>query len=231
MNKGKLYIIATPIGNMDDISFRAVKVLREETDIIICEDTRQTGKLLNNLSIKKTKTSLHSHTGDAKIENLCRQISEGKSAAYLTDSGTPSISDPGSKLVSKARSMEIDIVPIPGASALTSIISVSGFPEKRVLFTGFLSKKEGKMKRELLEISSFPGILVIYESPYRIKKLLKILAEIFPEKSMIIGREMTKFYEEFYTGNAGELWEKSDEIKEKGEFTIAILNHDRQNNT
>ncbi len=227
MNKGKLYIVATPIGNMDDISFRAVKILKEEADIIICEDTRQSGKLLNNFSIKKTKTSLHSHTGDRKIDNICRQISEGKNAAYLTDSGTPSISDPGSRLVSRARSMNIHIVPIPGPSALTSIISVAGFPEKRLIFTGFLSKKEGKMKRELLELRSFKGILVIYESPYRIKKLLKILAEIFPGNRMIIGREMTKLFEEFYTGTAEELWENSDEIREKGEFTIAVLNHER----
>jgi 16S rRNA (cytidine1402-2'-O)-methyltransferase len=231
MEKGKLYIVATPIGNMDDISYRAVKVLREEADIIICEDTRQSGKILNNFSIKKPRTSLHSHTGQEKIRNICKEITEGKSAAYLTDSGTPSISDPGSRLVSCARSMDIDIIPIPGPSALTSIISVAGFPEKRVIFTGFLSKKEGKMKRELLEIKNIPGIIVIYESPYRIKKLLKILAEIFPDSSMIIGREMTKFYEEFYTGKAGELWEKSDEIREKGEFTIALLNRAGQNNT
>lgn len=227
MKKGKLFIVATPIGNLDDISYRAVKVLRDEADIIICEDTRQTGKLLKNFSIKKTKTSLHSHTSNMKIENLCGKIAEGKSAAYLTDSGTPSVSDPGSRLVSYARSMDIDIVPIPGPSALTSIISVAGFSEKRLIFTGFLSKKESKMKRELFELSSLRGILVIYESPYRIKKLLKILSEIFPENRMIIGREMTKLYEEFYTGKGRELWDKSDEIKEKGEFTIAILNHEK----
>ncbi len=224
-------MLATPIGNMEDITFRAVRILRDEADIIICEDTRQTGKLLNNFSIRKPRISLHSHTGDAKIEKLCREIAEGKNAAYLTDSGTPSVSDPGSRLVDRAQSMDIDIIPLPGPSALTSIISVAGFPEKRVIFAGFLSKKEGKIKKELTELSSFPGIVVIYESPYRIKKLLKILAEMFPRNRIVIGREITKLHEEFYRGNAEELWEKRDEIREKGEFTIAILNRDIKNNT
>lgn len=224
MGKGKLFIIATPIGNLEDITLRAVKILKEDTDYIFCEDTRQTGKILRHLSIKIPTLSLHAHSSLSRINRAVRIMCEGKNVSYLTDSGTPALSDPGSRLVSAARKSGIAVVPIPGASALTTIISVSGFPEKNIIFTGFLSKKEGRRKRELEKLRGYEGVIVIYESPHRIKKLLKSVYEIFPHSDIIIGREMTKFHEEFITGSAEEIHAAVDRIKEKGEFTVAILN-------
>ncbi len=224
MTLGTLYIIASPIGNLEDITLRALRVLREQTDCVFCEDTRQTKKLLNHYSIDLPTRSLHAQSSDEKIESAVSLLKEGKSIAYITDSGTPGISDPGSTLVRRAREANLPVVPVPGPSALASIISVSGFPEKNVLFAGFLSKKEGKQKRELETLKSCRGVIVLYESPYRIKKLLKVINEVFPDSEVLLGREMTKMFEEFISGTAGELYERSDSIKEKGEFTVAIFN-------
>jgi len=225
MNQGKLYIIATPIGNLDDITCRAIKTLKEKIDLVYCEDTRRTGKLLSHYGIALSTESLHAHSSEKKILHAIEILEQGKSIGYMTDSGTPSLSDPGSRLVSEARKRGIEVIPLPGASALTTIVSVSGFSEKNVLFGGFLSKKQGRRKRELEKFKEFEGIIVIFESPYRIKHLLKDIAEIFPENEIFIGREMTKMFEEFIQGKAREIFVNIDKIKEKGEFTLAILNN------
>lgn len=224
MDEGTLYIVAGPIGNMEDMTFRAVDILKNRVDYIYCEDTRQTRKIINHYGIEAKLKSLHAHSSDTRIEEALGNIKNGLSIAYMTDSGTPGISDPGSRLVRFARDKEIKIIPIPGPSALSAILSVSGFSEKRVIFAGFLSKKEGKIVRELENLRNFQGIIVIYESPYRIKKMLRIIHDIFPEKEIIIGREMTKIYEEFYSGRINGIYENIDDIMEKGEFTLAILN-------
>ncbi|MFC1669889.1 16S rRNA (cytidine(1402)-2'-O)-methyltransferase [Spirochaetota bacterium] len=224
MEQGKLYIISTPIGNMDDITIRAVNTLKNKIDIAYCEDTRQTSKLLNHYNVQVPKLSLHSHSSEKKINRLIDNLKQGKNAAYLTDSGTPGVSDPGNKIVNYARANGIKVIPIPGPSALTSIISVSGFRGKAVAFSGFLSKKGAKRKKELLELKNFDGVIVIYESPHRIKKTLTDICEIFNGHDIFIGREMTKMYEEFIHGTSDDILKNLDNIKEKGEFTIAISN-------
>lgn len=222
MGKGILYIIAGPIGNLQDITFRAIDILKNKIDCIYCEDTRQTGKLLSYYDIKIHMHSLHAHSSEIKINRAITLLTEGKSIAYMTDSGTPGLSDPGSSLIRLARLSGISVLPVPGPSALTSIISISGFPGKDILFAGFLSKKENKIKKELEKLKQSGCTLIFYESPYRIKRLIGIIYEIFPDSEIIIGREMTKFHEEFIYGKTKDIYSKIDTIKEIGEFTIAV---------
>lgn len=225
MNKGTLYIIATPIGNLSDITIRALETLKENTDYVFCEDTRITRRLLDHYNIAIPMQSLHAHSASAKVDYAVSLLNDGNSIAYMTDSGTPGLSDPGSALVKSARLNDIKIVPIPGPSAITSLLSVSGFQSKNILFAGFLSKKEGKQKKELISLKEYNGIIVIFESPYRIKKLMANINEIFPGCEVVVGREITKFHEEFITGTTGEIFNNIDKLKEKGEFTLAILNN------
>ena len=224
--EGSLYIVATPIGNLQDITYRAINILKDEISLIYCEDTRQTKKLLNHYGINVPTKSLHTHSSEKKIDDLISYINSGNSVAYCTDSGTPGISDPGNKIVKKARQSNINVVPIPGPSALTALLSVSGFVGKTVIFGGFLSKKEGKRKKELEKLREFTGIIIIYESPYRIKKMLLAIKDVFGNAEIIIGREMTKFFEQFINGTIDEIINDLDSLKEKGEFAIAISNLD-----
>ena len=224
MQVGQLYIVAAPIGNTEDITLRALRILKEEVSLIYCEDTRHTGKLLEAHGIPLKMKSLHSHSSNERIAEACAAILAGQNIAYLTDAGTPGLSDPGNKLVAHARSVGIQVIPLPGPSALATLISVSGFPEKNVLFAGFLSKKPGKRIHELEKLREFYGIIVLYESPHRIQKLLAAISEVFPENPLIIGREMSKRFEEFITGTASELSQKTGLVTEKGEFSLAIYN-------
>ena len=225
MQSGTLYIVATPIGNLSDITIRALDTLKDKTDYIYCEDTKQTRKLLAFYNITHPVQSLHAHSSIKKVDKAVSILKDGKSISYVTDSGTPGLSDPGSILVRSARENNIDIVPIPGPSALTSIISVSGFPSKNIFFAGFLKKKEGKRKKELEKLKDINGIIVLFESPYRIKKMIVNIHEIFPNSEILIGREITKMHEEFISGNIEEIFNNIDELKEKGEFTVAIYNN------
>jgi len=220
---GTLYIVATPIGNLEDITYRAIKILNS-VDIIYCEDTRQTKKILDHYGIKVKTYSLHSHSHDSKIFSVCDKLISGQNIAYLTDCGTPALSDPGSKLVKIAVEKNIPVSPIPGPSALASLVSVSGFAEKNIIFTGFLSKKPGRRINELEKLSNFEGIIILYESPHRIHKLVSAIAQVFPDKEIVIGRETTKLFEEFIRGRASQLTDSLSAIKEKGEFSIAIYN-------
>jgi len=224
MTTSALYIIAAPIGNPDDMTIRAVNMLRDTIDIIYCEDTRQTGRILSHFGINKPLRSLHMHSDDRKIRELIAEIESGKNIGYMTDAGTPGLSDPGSKIVAIARSEGIEVIPLPGVSALTTLVSVSGFPDKSVLFGGFLSKKPGRRVNELKRMREHEGILVIYESPHRIRKTLTDIKEVFPHREVVIGREMTKKFEEYIRLNAGEMDEVLEKLTEKGEFAIAILN-------
>jgi len=219
-----LYIIAAPIGNPDDMTIRAVNTLRDEIDIIYCEDTRQTGRVLAHFGISRPLRSLHMHSDDRKILDLINEIKSGKNIGYMTDSGTPGLSDPGSRIVAMAAGEGIDVIPLPGVSALTALVSVSGFPDKSVLFGGFLSKKPGRRVNELKRMREHEGILVIYESPHRIRKTLTDIKEVFPGREIFIGREMTKKFEEYIRLNADSIDELLETLTEKGEFAIAILN-------
>ena len=225
MKTGKLYIIATPIGNLEDITIRALNTLRDHTDYIYCEDTRQTKKLLTRFEIRVPTRSLHSNSPDSKYLDVISQVKKGNSVAYITDSGTPGISDPGSKLIRFARSENIPIVPLPGASALSAIISISGFPGKNIFFAGFLSKQKGKRRKELERFKDYRNVvIIIFESPYRIKRLIGEIFDLFPESDLVIAREISKVHEEIIAGRVDEIYEKIDSIKELGEFTVAVYN-------
>jgi 16S rRNA (cytidine1402-2'-O)-methyltransferase len=224
MTTSALYIIAAPIGNPDDMTIRAINMLRDTIDIIYCEDTRQTGRILSHFGISKPLRSLHMHSDDRKIRELIAEVESGKNIGYMTDAGTPGLSDPGSRIVAIARSEGVEVIPLPGVSALTTLVSVSGFPDKSVLFGGFLSKKPGRRVNELKRMREHEGILVIYESPHRIRKTLTDIKEVFPDREVVIGREMTKKFEEYIRLNAADMDEVLEKLTEKGEFAIAILN-------
>jgi len=221
-----LYIIATPIGNLEDITLRALRVLKE-VDTILCEDTRMTAKLLQKYDIKTPTLSYHSHSGLAKVEKIFELLEEGKNLALVSDAGTPTISDPGVLLVSQVKEkfgQEVSIVPIPGPSAVISALSASGLPSSDFLFLGFLPHKKG---RETLfkEIALSKRTTVFYESPHRILKTLESLKKHLDEKRrIVVARELTKIYEEMVTGTTEEMlryFEKNKD-KVKGEFVVMV---------
>ena len=221
-----LYIIASPIGNPDDITVRALCIIKDTIEILYCEDTRETGKLLAYHGIKKPLRSLHAHSDDKKILSLIEEVKNNINVGYMTDAGTPGLSDPGNKIVHRAKLAGINVIPVPGVSALTAIVSVCGFPDKNIFFGGFLSKKPGKRVNELNKLKENEGIIVIYESPHRIKKTLKDIGDVFLGREIIIGREMTKKFEEFINFNSNDMDSVIEKLTEKGEFAIAILNKD-----
>ncbi len=219
-----LYIVATPIGNFEDISFRAVKIL-EDVDFIICEDTRVSGNLLSHFNIKNKLISFNAKSEGKKIDKVIAEILSGKSAALISDAGTPTISDPGVRLVNRALKESITVHGIPGANAAILALSISGIPTESFLFEGFLPQKKGRTKK-LKELSEEKRTIVIYESPYRIEKLLKELMEFLPERFIAISRELTKKFEEVIRGYPNQLLENIDEMKIKGEFVIVIAPKD-----
>lgn len=220
-----LYVVATPIGNLEDITLRALRVLKE-VDVVVCEDTRVTKKLLNAYEISKETVSYHSQSGEAKEEKILGMIRSGKTIALVSDAGTPTISDPGSKIVSLVREKlpETKIAVVPGASAVTAALSVAGVPVSDFLFLGFLPHKKG---RETLfkEISQEERTVVFYESPHRIEKTLHSLSEhLSDRKSVTIARELTKMYEEVRKGSAADLISYFENNKEaiRGEFVVIV---------
>lgn len=220
-----LYITATPIGNLEDMTLRSIRILKDEVNSIFCEDTRQTGKLLKHFGIEAKLYSFHSHSSDKIIEKALHLLENGESIAYLSDCGTPGVSDPGSKLADAAFKNNLRVSPLPGASALTALASICGFPGKNISFGAFLSKKPGKRVNELKKLSENKSTIIIYESPHRIYKTLTAVKEIFPEKNIIIARELTKMYEEIIRINTSEIENFEKIIKDKGEFCIAIDNN------
>lgn len=222
---GTLFIIATPIGNMGDMTFRAVETLKNEIDALFCEDTRVSRKILDAYGIKLPTYPFHAHSSESSVEKALTMLKEGKSIGYMTDCGTPGISDPGSRLVERASESGITISPLPGASALTSLVSISGFSSKNLLFAGFVSKKPGRRINELSALAPFKGTIIIYESPHRIHKTLDALAEVFPDKPMVVGRELTKHFEEIMRSTTTAFAADPEKIKAKGEFCIAIDNN------
>jgi 16S rRNA (cytidine1402-2'-O)-methyltransferase len=220
-----LYIVATPIGNLEDISLRALRILKE-VDLILCEDTRITKKLLDRYQIKKPLLSYHQHSKLQKIDYIISLLKEGKNLALVSDSGTPGVSDPGNKLVEKvieSLSDKVKIVPIPGPSALSCAASVSGFPMNKFLFLGFLPKKK-KRKEILKEILESKYPVIFYESPYRILKTLKELnleARAYNlEPEVVVCRELTKKFETIYRGKLKKVIEEIEKGVIKGEFVV-----------
>jgi 16S rRNA (cytidine1402-2'-O)-methyltransferase len=222
-----LYIVATPIGNLKDIGIRALEVLRS-VDLILCEDKRVTQKLLFEYQIEKPLLSYHQHSKIQKIDHIISLLKEGKDLALVSDAGTPSISDPGGRLIEKVTETfgdKIKIIPVPGPCALTCAASVSGFPMDRFLFLGFPPKKKKRKKffKEVLE-SKYP--VIFYESPYRVIKTLSELQDLAKnfnlEPKVVVARELTKKFETIYRGKIGEVIEKIKNDKIKGEFVIII---------
>jgi len=215
-----LYIVATPIGNMEDITLRALETLKN-VDIVACEDTRHTGLLLNRHGIKANTISFHQHSGEAKLDKIIEYLEEGKDVALVTDAGTPGISDPGSKLITRAINDDIEITSVPGATAFVTALSMSGFDMSEFVFIGFLPHKKGRQTK-LKEIAEEKRTVVLYESVHRIKKLLREFNDFIPNREICVTRELTKKFEEIYRGKPSEIIEK---VKEKGEFVIVIDRH------
>ena len=217
-----LYIIGTPIGNLGDISFRAVETLKK-ADLVACEDTRRTLKLLNLLGIRVKMLSCRSHNEELAANKVLQALAQGQTVAYTSDAGTPSLSDPGAVLAAMAVQAGHDVIPIPGPSAFASLLSVAGGRDKTIVFEGFLSPKPGRRKSRLRELMLMDGACILFESPFRILKLLEDITEIDKERYVCIGREMTKIHEEYIRGSAAEVLAVLSQKKEqKGEFSVFI---------
>jgi 16S rRNA (cytidine1402-2'-O)-methyltransferase len=218
-----LYLVATPIGNLEDITLRALRVLKE-VDVIACEDTRQTQKLLNHYAIATRTTSYHEHNEMTRAAELVKELREGASVALVTDAGMPGISDPGFRLISLAIRHHVPVVPIPGASAFLAALVASGLPTDSFRFSGFLPAKRGERRAALEAIKTSPRTQVFYEAPHRVVEALEDVCEVLGEaRHVVIAREVTKLYEEFLRGRAGEVLEtlKSRDAV-KGEITLLI---------
>ena len=217
-----LYLVATPIGNLEDISLRALNVLKN-VDVIAAEDTRHTLELLTHFEIRKPLVSCRSQNELEAAQKIVQLLEEGKNVAYASDAGTPGISDPGAVLVAEARKAGHTVIPIPGASAFASLLSVAGIAGKTVIFEGFLSPKPGRRRARLKELIETKDSFILYESPFRIVKLLSDIAEINNERRIVIGRELTKLHEEILEGTAGELRDNfSARSKILGEFSVFV---------
>lgn len=217
-----LYVVATPIGNLQDITLRALECLKS-SDIILCEDTRQTIKLLNHYDIKNKKlVSFFAQNEKNRIDEVLKELKSNKDICLVTDGGTPCISDPGYHLIDACYDNNIEVFSIPGASAVISAVSISGFSADTFLFYGFLPRKEGKIKKVLNSLNSIDGLLVFYESPFRVKDTLNIIKKEYGEETEVfVARELTKKFEEKFRGKVLEILEKiTDKIK--GEFVIIV---------
>ncbi|MCQ2589881.1 MAG: 16S rRNA (cytidine(1402)-2'-O)-methyltransferase [Treponema sp.] len=217
-----LYVIGTPIGNLGDMTYRAVETLKN-VDYVAAEDTRHTLQLLNHFEIKKPLISCRAQNEKFAAEKIVKLLDEGSSVAYASDAGTPGISDPGAVLVDCVRQAGHDVVPIPGASAFATLISVAGSGGKTLIFEGFLSPKPGKRRSRLRELMATGDAIIIYESPFRITKLLSDISDIESTRRVVVGRELTKLHEEIISGSAEELRDDFNSRQSiKGEFAIFI---------
>ncbi|MEE0132816.1 MAG: 16S rRNA (cytidine(1402)-2'-O)-methyltransferase [Treponema sp.] len=217
-----LYIVGTPIGNLSDITYRALETFKT-VDVIACEDTRHTLQLLNHFEIKKPLISCRAQNEQSAAQKIVHLLDEGQNVAYASDAGTPGISDPGAVLVDVARAAGHTIVPIPGACAFVSLASVAGSGGKSLLFEGFLSPKPGRRRSRLRELMATGFAFVLYESPFRIVKLLVDIADIQCERRIVVGRELTKLHEEIVEGTAAEVLEDfAGRSKILGEFAVFV---------
>ena len=217
--EGKLYIVATPIGNLEDITLRALNILRE-VDLIAAEDTRQTLKLLNHFEITKPLISYHRHNEEVKSDILIKKIKKGENIALVSDAGTPGICDPGESVIKKAIEENIEVIPIPGACAMINALIVSGIETKEFCFLGFLPLNKKLRKEKLEEIKKANKTTIIYEAPHKMKATLEDLKEAIENRKVVLARELTKIHEQFIRGNIEELLNKIDDLK--GEMILII---------
>lgn len=225
---GKLYIVATPIGNLEDITLRALKILKE-VDLIAAEDTRQTLKLLNHFEISKPLISYHRHNEDVKSEILIEKLKNGENIALVSDAGTPGICDPGEEVIKKAIEENIEVIPIPGACAMINALIASGLNTKEFNFLGFLPLNKKLRKEKLEEIKKSEKTIIIYEAPHKMKNTLEDLKEILKNRKIVLARELTKIHEEFIRKNINELLEEIDNLK--GEMILIIEGAPQENNS
>lgn len=219
IKKGHLYIVATPIGNLEDITLRAINILKN-VDIIAAEDTRHTLKLLNHFEISKPLISYHRHNEDTKTEILIKELITGKDIALVSDAGTPGICDPGEEIIKECIEQNIEVIPIPGACAMINALICSGISTKEFIFIGFLPLNKKLRKEKLEEIQKANKTLILYEAPHKLESTLKDLKPILEDRKIVLAREITKIHEEFIRGDIEFLIEKSKEIK--GEIVLII---------
>jgi len=223
---GTLYLVATPIGNLQDISFRALETLKT-VDAIACEDTRHTRKLLNHFSIKNRLVSYHEHNEAERARELAEMLGAGKSVAVVSDAGTPGICDPSFRIVEAARAIGAPVVPVPGAVAFVSALIASGLPTDAVFFGGFLPSKKSERIRRLEEVKEIPATLVFYETPHRIEKSLADALEILGDRKAALARELTKLHEEIIAGDLSKIFSHISDNPPKGEIVLVF---DRKSN-
>lgn len=218
---GTLYLVATPIGNLADISQRALEIL-QAVDLIACEDTRHTGKLLAHFGIKKKLVSYHQHNEQARTEEFAELLKQGKSIAVVSDAGTPAICDPALRVVQKAHEIGVTVTSIPGAVAFVNALVVSGLPTDSVFFGGFLPSKKNERRKRLQGVKEIPATLLFYETPHRLSKSLADCLEILGNRKAAVVREITKLHEEIVLGTLEELAEKFSQTSVKGEIVLVI---------
>lgn len=224
---GTLYVVATPIGNLEDISYRAVRILKE-ADLIACEDTRHTAKLLHHYCIDKPTISYHEHNEAARAEELVAKLEQGLNVAQVSDAGMPGISDPGYRLIKLAIERGVKVVPIPGASALVSALAASGLPSDSFQFLGFLPARSGERRTLLESVRNAQQTTVVYEAPHRIAETMKDIVELLgAERPVVLARELTKVHEEFIRGSAAEILQRVQKHELKGEMTLLIGKSER----
>lgn len=221
LTPGTLYLVATPIGNLEDITLRALRVLRE-CDVVAAEDTRRTGQLLKHFEISKPLLSYFQFNEAKRSEEIIQRLARGEKVALVTDAGSPGISDPGERVVKAAIAAGFRVESVPGPCALVAALTASGLPTDEFHFTGFLPHKSGQRRNKLESLKAFDGTLVLYESPYRIEKLLGELNEVFPDRNVVLARELTKKFEEYLRGNPAELLELTKKRSLKGEFVVMV---------
>src|SRR5882757_4600357 len=218
---GCLYLVATPIGNLEDITLRAIRILKE-ADIIACEDTRQTQKLLQHYGIRKEMVSYHEHNELTRSPELVIELEQGAKAALVSDAGTPVVSDPGHRLVSLCLRHHIPVIPIPGPSAFVAALAASGLPTEEFLFVGFLPSRAGARRKALENLKSEPRTIVLYEAPHRLVETLADAAAVMGPRPAVVAREITKIHEEFLRGNLDELRDAGQKRAPRGEITLLI---------
>jgi 16S rRNA (cytidine1402-2'-O)-methyltransferase len=221
LTPGTLYLVATPIGNLEDITLRALRTLKE-CDAVAAEDTRRTGQLLRHFGLSKPMLSYFQFNEARRGAEIIARLGRGEKIALVTDAGTPGISDPGERVVRAALAAGFRVEPVPGPCALVAALTASGLPADEFHFIGFLPHKSGQRRKRLENLKHVPGTLVMYESPYRVEKILTELREVFPDRLVVLARELTKKFEEFLRGKPAELQELIKKRAVKGEFVVLI---------
>lgn len=219
---GTLYVVGTPIGNLEDMTFRAVRIL-QTVDLIAAEDTRHTGKLLQHFQVKTPQMSYHEHNSTSRIPEILEQLVNGKAIALVSDAGMPGISDPGYELVKACVEAGITVVPIPGASAAITALSAAGLPTDRFIFEGFLPAKSQQRREHLESLQAEPRTLIFYESPHRLRDTLQDLGEVWgSDRQIVLARELTKLYEEFWRGTIADAIAHYNQREPQGEYTLIL---------